>query len=85
MCMEKKTIITVQLDNTIAEKFDMYYVDKDGEKTSIHYHMVFYGCCERTLAMLIEQFAGQFPTWLCPEQVRYYLFLISSTTMVIKF
>lgn len=68
---KEDTIITVQLDNTIAEKFDMYYVDKDGEKKRPYIiHRSSIGCYERTLAMLIEQFAGQFPTWLCPEQVR---------------
>ncbi len=68
---KEDTIITVQLDNTIAEKFDMYYVDKDGEKKRPYIiHRSSIGCYERTLAMLIEPFAGQFPTWLCPEQVR---------------
>jgi threonyl-tRNA synthetase len=68
---KEDTIITVQLDNSIAEKFDMYYVDKDGEKKRPYIiHRSSIGCYERTLAMLIEQFAGQFPTWLCPEQVR---------------
>lgn len=68
---KEDTIITVQLDNTIAEKFDMYYVDKDGEKKRPYIiHRSSIGCYERTLAMLIEQYAGQFPTWLCPEQVR---------------
>ena len=68
---KEDTIITVQLDNSIAEKFDMYYVDKDGEKKRPYIiHRSSIGCYERTLAMLIEQYAGQFPTWLCPEQVR---------------
>lgn len=68
---KEDTIITVQLDNSIAEKFDMYYVDKDGEKKRPYIiHRTSIGCYERTLAMLIEQYAGQFPTWLCPEQVR---------------
>ena len=68
---KEDTIITVQLDNTIAEKFDMYYVDKDGEKKRPYIiHRSSIGCYERTLAMLIEQYVGQFPTWLCPEQVR---------------
>ncbi len=68
---KEDTIITVQLDNSIAEKFDMYYVDKGGEKKRPYIiHRSSIGCYERTLAMLIEQYAGQFPTWLCPEQVR---------------
>lgn len=68
---KEDTIITVQLDNSIAEKFDMYYIDKDGEKKRPYIiHRTSIGCYERTLAMLIEQYAGQFPTWLCPEQVR---------------
>ena len=68
---KEDTIITVQLDNSIAEKFDMYYVDKDGEKKRPYIiHRTSVGCYERTLAMLIEQYAGLFPTWLCAEQVR---------------
>lgn len=68
---KEDTIITVQLDNSVAEKFDMYYVDKDGDKKRPYIiHRSSIGCYERTLAMLIEQYAGQFPTWLCPEQVR---------------
>ncbi|MDF2609643.1 MAG: threonyl-tRNA synthetase [Lachnospiraceae bacterium] len=68
---KEDTIITVQLDNSIAEKFDMYYVDKDGEKKRPYIiHRTSVGCYERTLAMLIEEYAGLFPTWLCPEQVR---------------
>jgi threonyl-tRNA synthetase len=68
---KEDTIITVQLDNSIAEKFDMYYIDKDGEKKRPYIiHRTSIGCYERTLAMLIEEYAGQFPTWLCPEQVR---------------
>lgn len=68
---KEDTIITVQLDNSIAEKFDMYYIDKNGEKKRPYIiHRTSIGCYERTLAMLIEEYAGQFPTWLCPEQVR---------------
>ncbi len=68
---KEDTIITVQLDNTVAEKFDMFYVDKDGEKKRPYIiHRSSIGCYERTLAMLIEYYAGQFPTWLSPEQVR---------------
>ena len=65
------TMITIQLDCAIAEKFDMYYVDQNGEKIRPYIiHRTSLGCYERTLAWLIEKYAGKFPTWLCPEQVR---------------
>lgn len=68
---KEDTIITVQLDFALAEKYDMSYIDKDGEKKRPHIiHRTSIGCYERTLAILIEKYAGQFPTWLCPEQVR---------------
>ncbi|MDD7267262.1 MAG: threonine--tRNA ligase [Lachnospiraceae bacterium] len=68
---KEDTIITIQLDFMIAERFDMYYVDKDGEKKRpFIIHRTSMGCYERTLASLIEKYAGKFPTWLCPEQVR---------------
>ncbi|BCN32492.1 threonine--tRNA ligase [Anaeromicropila herbilytica] len=68
---KEDTIITVQLDNSIAEKFDMFYIDKNGEKKRPYIiHRTSIGCYERTLAMLIEKYAGLFPTWLCSEQVR---------------
>lgn len=68
---KEDTIITIQLDFMIAERFDMYYVDKDGEKKRpFIIHRTSVGCYERTLASLIERYAGKFPTWLCPEQVR---------------
>jgi threonyl-tRNA synthetase len=68
---KEDTIITVQLDNSIAEKFDMFYIDKNGEKKRPYIiHRTSIGCYERTLAMLIEKYVGLFPTWLCPEQVR---------------
>ena len=64
-------MITIQLDCAIAEKFDMYYVDQNGEKVRPYIiHRTSLGCYERTLAWLIEKYAGKFPTWLCPEQVR---------------
>ena len=64
-------MITIQLDCAIAEKFDMYYVDQNGEKIRPYIiHRTSLGCYERTLAWLIEKYAGKFPTWLCPEQVR---------------
>ena len=65
------TMITIQLDCAIAEKFDMYYIDQNGEKQRPYIiHRTSLGCYERTLAWLIEKYAGKFPTWLCPEQVR---------------
>ena len=64
-------MITIQLDCAIAEKFDMYYIDQKGEKQRPYIiHRTSLGCYERTLAWLIEKYAGKFPTWLCPEQVR---------------
>ena len=64
-------MITIQWDALIAEQFDMYYVDQNGEKVRPYIiHRTSMGCYERTLAWLIEKYAGQFPTWLCPEQVR---------------
>ena len=64
-------MITIQLDCAIAEKFDMYYIDQNGDKVRPYIiHRTSLGCYERTLAWLIEKYAGKFPTWLCPEQVR---------------
>ena len=64
-------MVTIQLDCAIAEKFDMYYIDQNGEKKRPYIiHRTSLGCYERTLAWLIEKYAGKFPTWLCPEQVR---------------
>lgn len=68
---KEDTMITVQWDALLAEQFDMYYVDQNGEKVRPYIiHRTSMGCYERTLAWLIEKYAGQFPTWLCPEQVR---------------
>ena len=68
---KEDTRITIQLDCAIAENFDMYYVDQDGEKKRPYIiHRTSLGCYERTLAWLIEKYAGKFPTWLCAEQVR---------------
>jgi threonyl-tRNA synthetase len=64
-------MVTIQLDCAIAENFDMYYIDKNGDKVRPYIiHRTSLGCYERTLAWLIEHYAGKFPTWLCPEQVR---------------
>lgn len=68
---KEDTMITIQLDMFLAERFDMNYIDKDGEKKRPYIiHRTAMGCYERTLAWLIEKYAGLFPTWLCPEQVR---------------
>ena len=68
---KEDTMITIQLDCAIAENFDMYYGDQDGEKKRPYIiHRTSLGCYERTLAWLIEKYAGKFPTWLCAEQVR---------------
>lgn len=68
---KEDTMVTIQLDCAIAENFDMYYVDRNGEKVRPYIiHRTSMGCYERTLAWLIEKYAGKFPTWLCPEQVR---------------
>lgn len=68
---KEDTIITVQIDFSLAERFDMTYVDKDGQKKNpIVIHRTSIGCYERTLAMLIEKYAGAFPTWLAPIQVK---------------
>lgn len=68
---KEDTMITIQLDMFLAERFDMTYIDRDGEKKRPYIiHRTSMGCYERTLAWLIEKYAGLFPTWLCPEQVR---------------
>jgi threonyl-tRNA synthetase len=68
---KEDTMITIQLDFILAERFDMFYIDSDGEKKRPYIiHRTSLGCYERTLAWLIEKYAGMFPTWLCPEQVR---------------
>lgn len=68
---KEDTMITIQWDALLAEQFDMYYVDQDGNKKRPYIiHRTSVGCYERTLAWLIEKYAGKFPTWLCPEQVR---------------
>ena len=68
---KEDTMITIQLDCAIAENFDLYYIDQNGERVRPYIvHRTSMGCYERTLAWLIEKYAGKFPTWLCPEQVR---------------
>ena len=68
---KEDTMVTIQLDCAIAENFAMYYIDQNGDKIRPYIiHRTSLGCYERTLAWLIEHYAGKFPTWLCPEQVR---------------
>ena len=68
---KEDTLITIQIDQMLAEKFGMEYVDADGTKKNPYIiHRTSIGCYERTLALLIEKYAGAFPVWLAPEQVR---------------
>ncbi len=68
---KEDTMITIQWDALLAEQFDMYYIDQNGDKVRPYIiHRTSMGCYERTLAWLIEKYAGKFPTWMCPEQVR---------------
>ena len=68
---KEDTMITIQWDALLAEQFDMYYIDQNGDKVRPYIiHRTSIGCYERTLAWLIEKYAGMFPTWMCPEQVR---------------
>ena len=68
---KEDTMITIQWDALLAEQYDMYYIDQNGDKVRPYIiHRTSMGCYERTLAWLIEKYEGKFPTWLCPEQVR---------------
>lgn len=68
---KEDTLITIQIDQMLAEKFGMEYVDKDGSKKHPYIiHRTSIGCYERTLALLIEKYAGAFPMWLAPVQVK---------------
>lgn len=68
---KEDTLITIQIDMLLAAKFGMEYVDADGQKkTPYIIHRTSLGCYERTLALLIEKYAGVFPTWLAPIQIR---------------
>ncbi len=69
---KEDTIVTIQIDMMLAEKFGMEYIDVDGtRKRPYIIHRTSLGCYERTLALLIEKYAGAFPLWLAPEQVRF--------------
>jgi threonyl-tRNA synthetase len=68
---KEDTIITIQIDFALPERFDMFYVDSDGSKKRPYViHRSSVGCYERTLAMIIEKYAGALPTWLAPTQVK---------------
>ena len=68
---KEDTIVTIQIDMLLAAKFGMYYIDENGEKALPYIiHRTSLGCYERTLAYLIEEYAGALPTWMSPEQVR---------------
>ncbi len=68
---KEDTIVTIQIDMLLAEKFGMYYVDKDGQKKLPYIiHRTSLGCYERTLAYMLERFSGVLPLWLAPEQAR---------------
>ena len=69
---KEDTLVTIQIDQMLAEKFGMEYVDRDGQKKNPYIiHRTSIGCYERTLALLIEKYAGAFPTWLAPVQVKF--------------
>ena len=69
---KEDALVTIQIDQMLAEKFGMEYVDKDGQKKNPYIiHRTSIGCYERTLALLIEKYAGAFPTWLAPVQVKF--------------
>ena len=69
---KEDTLVTIQIDMLLAERFGMYYIDENGEKKPPYIiHRTSLGCYERTLAYLIEEYAGALPTWMAPEQVRF--------------
>ncbi len=68
---KEDTLITIQIDQMLAKQFNMEYVDKDGTKKNPYIiHRTSIGCYERTLALMIEKFAGAFPTWIAPVQIK---------------
>ena len=68
---KEDTLVTIQIDMLLAEKFGMYYIDKDGQKKLPYIiHRTSLGCFERTLAYMLEKYSGVLPLWLAPEQVR---------------
>ena len=68
---KEDTLVTIQIDQLLAEQYNMEYVDQEGKKVRPYIiHRTSLGCYERTLAYLIEEYAGALPTWMSPEQVR---------------
>ena len=68
---KEDTLVTIQIDMLLAERFGMHYIDKDGQKKLPYIiHRTSLGCYERTLAYMLERFSGVLPLWLAPEQVR---------------
>ena len=81
---KEDTLFTVQIDFALAERFDMVYIDKDNQKKRPYIiHRSSIGCYERTLAMLIERYAGALPLWIAPEQVRF-LTITDSAAQYVK-
>ena len=77
---KEDTIVTIQVDQLLAEQFDMSYIDQNGQKVRPYIiHRTSMGCYERTLAYLIEKYAGALPTWMSPTQVK--VLPISERTM----
>ncbi len=77
---KEDTIVTIQVDQLLAEQFDMTYIDQNGQKVRPYIiHRTSLGCYERTLAYLIEKYAGALPTWMAPVQVK--VLPISERTM----
>ena len=69
---KEDTLVTIQIDMLLAQRYGMYYIDENGEKALPYIiHRTSMGCYERTLAYLIEEYAGALPTWMAPEQVRF--------------
>ena len=69
---KEDTLVTIQIDMLLAQRFGMYYIDENGNKALPYIiHRTSLGCYERTLAYLIEEYAGALPTWMMPEQVRF--------------
>ena len=69
---KEDTLVTIQIDMLLAQRFGMYYIDENGEKALPYIiHRTSMGCYERTLAYLLEEYAGALPTWMAPEQVRF--------------
>ena len=69
---KEDTLVTIQIDMLLAQRYGMYYTDENGEKALPYIiHRTSLGCYERTLAYLLEEYAGALPTWMAPEQIRF--------------